>query len=321
MSKKFKFNKGLIPKLIVIGIFLALVIIAIISDKVLTGTAFGDFVNNTIGKFFNIIDILKNHWITIAESIVIIVFFWLLNKLFEYILLPLGKKRNKHSTWWVLFRSIFKYLSSAVAIFLVLSAWGVDTPTLLIGAGIVGLAISFGAQSLIEDVIAGLFIIFEKQFKIGDVIQVGETRGYVIDIGIRTTSIEDVYGDILIVNNSDLRMILNTSANLSPAISEIYISYDQPLENVENIVKKALPTLKERIPDIIEGPSYRGVQKLDSNGVLIRVYAKVEDLKKFQVVRDMNRELKLVFEKNNIKFGFPTVNVNEREEEVKKAKD
>ena len=82
MSKKFKFNKGLIPKLIVIGIFLALVIIAIISDKVLTGTAFGDFVNNTIGKFFNIIDILKNHWITIAESIVIIVFFWLLNKLF-----------------------------------------------------------------------------------------------------------------------------------------------------------------------------------------------------------------------------------------------
>jgi small-conductance mechanosensitive channel len=261
MSKKFKFNKGLIPKLIVIGIFLALVIIAIISDKVLTGTAFGDFVNNTIGKFFNIIDILKNHWITIAESIVIIVFFWLLNKLFEYILLPLGKKRNKHSTWWVLFRSIFKYLSSAVAIFLVLSAWGVDTPTLLIGAGIVGLAISFGAQSLIEDVIAGLFIIFEKQFKIGDVIQVGETRGYVIDIGIRTTSIEDVYGDILIVNNSDLRMILNTSANLSPAISEIYISYDQPLENVENIVKKALPTLKERIPDIIEGPSYRGVQR------------------------------------------------------------
>ena len=83
IMSKFKFNKGLIPKLIVIGIFLALVIIAIISDKVLTGTAFGDFVNNTIGKFFNIIDILKNHWITIAESIVIIVFFWLLNKLFS----------------------------------------------------------------------------------------------------------------------------------------------------------------------------------------------------------------------------------------------
>ena len=219
--------------------------------------------------------------------------------------MPLGKKRNKHSTWWVLFRSIFKYLSSAVAIFLVLSAWGVDTPTLLIRAGIVGLAISFGAQSLIENVIAGLFIIFEKQFKIGDEIQVGETRGYVIEIGIRTTSIEDVYGDILIVNNSDLRMILNTSANLSPAISEIYISYDQPLENVENIVKKALPTLKERIPDIIEGPSYRGVQKLDNNGVLIRVYTKVEDLKKFQVVQDMNRELKIVLKRIILNLGSP----------------
>ena len=128
---------------------------------------------------------------------------------------------------------MFKYITTILAIFLVLSTWGVATPTLLVGAGIVGLAISFGAQSLIEDVIAGLFIIFEKQFLIGDIIQVEKFRGRVIEIGIRTTSLEDVNGDILIVNNSDLRMIVNTSANLSPAICDISVSYGQDLTYIE----------------------------------------------------------------------------------------
>ena len=111
-----------------------------------------------------------------------------------------------------------------VGVFLVLSAWGVQTPTLLAGAGILGLALSFGAQSLIEDVIAGLFIIFEKQFQVGDIIQAHSFRGKVTEIGVRTTTLVDVNGDVLIINNSDLRQTINTSANLSPAICDISIA-------------------------------------------------------------------------------------------------
>ena len=317
MNREKAKKRALITNIIVAALFVVLVIIAIIADQALRGTAFGDFVNNTIGRFFNILGLVQNHWITIVESIVIIVFFWLLNRLMEFILLPLAKRKTHRSTLWLLLRSIFKYLTSAIAIFLVLSAWGVDTPVLLVGAGIVGLAISFGAQSLIEDVIAGLFIIFEKQFMIGDVIQVNGTRGIVTDIGIRTTTIEDVYGDILIVNNSDLRMILNTSANLSPAICDAYISYDQNIENVEKIIEEAVIVMKEQIPSIKDGPKYRGVQRIDEKGILIRIYAKTEELDKYQAVRDMNRVLKIVFDKRGVKFGFPSVIVHSDKEAPK----
>lgn len=310
MEKK-KIEKGLIMKIVVFSLIGVFVVIAVISDLWLSTTGFGNFVNNTIGKFFNIVGIIGNNAMVIAESVVIIVFFWLLNKLFEYLVMPLVRKRNQRSTIWVIIRSVFKYLTSVVAIFLVLSAWGVNTPTLLAGAGIVGLAISFGAQSLIEDVIAGLFIIFEKQFMIGDIIQVNNFRGKVIEIGIRTTSLEDVNGDILIVNNSDIRMIVNTSANLSPAICDISVSYGQDLKYIEGVINNSLALIKEKIPDIVEGPYYYGVQKLADSAVILRIYAKTEEKNKFQVVRNLNREVKLLFDQNKIEKPFPQVVVHQ----------
>jgi len=310
MERK-KHNKGLVTKIIVFSLVAILIVIAIISDLLLANTGFGNFVNNTIGKFFNVIQLVTNNTMTIVESLVIVVFFWLLNKLFEYLVMPLIRKRNQRSTMLVIFKSMFKYITTILAIFLVLATWGVATPTLLVGAGIVGLAISFGAQSLIEDVIAGLFIIFEKQFLIGDIIQVDKFRGRVIEIGIRTTSLEDVNGDILIVNNSDLRMIVNTSANLSPAICDISVSYGQDLTYIEKIINDSLTSIKEKIPDIQEGPFYRGVQQLGESSVILRIYAKTEEIKKYQVTRDMNRELKLLFDKNNITIPFPQVVIHQ----------
>ncbi len=116
------------------------------------------------------------------------------------------------------------------------------------GAGILGLALSFGAQSLIEDVIAGLFIIFEKQFQVGDIIQAHGFRGKVTEIGVRTTTLVDVNGDVLIINNSDLRQTINTSANLSPAICDISIAYDEDIERVEKIILANIEDLKNGFP-------------------------------------------------------------------------
>lgn len=314
-NKKKGIKKGLITKIVVFVLVFIFVAVAVVSDLWLSATAFGNFINNTIGKFFNIVALVTDNIIVIAESIVIIVFFWLLNKLFEYLILPLARKRTQSSTIWVIIKSIFKYLTSIVAVFLVLSVWGVDTPTLLIGAGIVGLAISFGAQSLIEDVIAGLFIIFEKQFMIGDIIQVNNFRGRVTEIGIRTTSLEDLNGDILIINNSDVRMIVNTSANLSPAVCDVSVSYGQDLQYIEDVIKQALPVFKEKITDIVEGPFYKGVQQLGDSAVILRIYAKTEETKKYQVVRDLNREIKLLFDQKKISIPFPQIVVHQEKDE------
>jgi len=292
--------------IIVLSVIAAVIIFAIVFGVVpaLSVTPFGVFINNTVGKFFNVANLFVNNSMAIIETLVIVFFVWALNEIIKYVVDLLIKKFRTKSTIWIIIRSIFKYGSVIVGVFLALSAWGVQTPTLLAGAGILGLALSFGAQSLIEDVIAGLFIIFEKQFQVGDIIQAHGFRGKVTEIGVRTTTLVDVNGDVLIINNSDLRQTINTSANLSPAICDISIAYDEDIERVEKIILANIEDLKKRIPDIVEGPFYRGVQSLSDSSVVIRMYARTDELKKYQVTRDLNKEMKLLFDRNGIQIPF-----------------
>jgi small conductance mechanosensitive channel len=303
---KQKMKKGTLRMIIVLSVIAAVIIFAIVFGVVpaLSVTPFGVFINNTVGKFFNVANLFVNNSMAIIETLVIVFFVWALNEIIKYVVDLLIKKFRTKSTIWIIVRSIFKYGSVIVGVFLALSAWGVQTPTLLAGAGILGLALSFGAQSLIEDVIAGLFIIFEKQFQVGDIIQAHGFRGKVTEIGVRTTTLVDVNGDVLIINNSDLRQTINTSANLSPAICDISIAYDEDIERVEKIILANIEDLKKRIPDIVEGPFYRGVQSLSDSSVVIRMYARTDELKKYQVTRDLNKEMKLLFDRNGIQIPF-----------------
>lgn len=311
-NAKEKRKRDMVRMIVVFSIIVAVIAFAIIFGTVpaLSVTPFGLFVNNTVGKFFNVANLFVDNSMAIVESLVIVFFMWALNELVKYLVNFLVKKFKAKSTLWIIIRSVVKYGSVVVGLFLVLSAWGVQTPTLLAGAGIIGLALSFGAQSLIEDVIAGLFIIFEKQFEVGDIIQVQDFRGTVSEIGVRTTTIIDVNGDVLIINNSDLRKTINTSANLSPAVCDISIAYEEDIERVEKIIKDNIEDLKKRIPDIVEGPFYRGVQSLSDSAVIIRMYARTEELKKYQVTRDLNKEMKLLFDRNDIKIPFNQIVVH-----------
>lgn len=207
--------------------------------------------------------------------------------------------------------SFIKYLAVLILIFVVLKAWGVDTATLLAGAGILSLIVGLGAQPLIEDIIAGLFIVFEELFDVGDIIVVDGFRGTVKEIGIRTTQIEDAGGDIKVVNNSDIRTLINMTSQLSLAICEVDIEYGESLERVEVIIKNNLDSVKAAIPDISEGPYYMGVSALGASGVRLRFTAKCVESQKFQVERDMNRQIKLLFDRNGINIPFTQVVVHE----------
>ena len=305
-------KKGTVRMIIVLSVIAAVIIFSVIFGVVpaLSVTPFGVFINNTFGKFFNVANIFANNTMALIETVVIVFFMWALNEIVKYLANLLIKKFHSKSTLWIIIRSIFKYGSVIVGVFLILSAWGVQTPTLLAGAGILGLALSFGAQSLIEDVIAGLFIIFEKQFQVGDIIQAHGFRGKVTEIGVRTTTLVDVNGDVLIINNSDLRQTINTSANLSPAICDISIAYDEDIERVEKIILANIEDIKKRIPDIVEGPFYRGVQSLSESSIVIRMYARTDELNKYQVTRDLNKEMKLLFDRNGIQIPFNQIVVH-----------
>jgi small conductance mechanosensitive channel len=212
---------------------------------------------------------------------------------------------------------MIKYLSVVIAFFLILSAWGVQTPTLLAGAGIVGLAISFGAQSLIEDIFSGLFIIFERQYSVGDIIQIGDFRGVVKEISLRVTKFEDINGDTKIINNSDIRGAINTTSSLSKAVCDISVSYDEDLEKVEKIITDNLAAIKNNIPKIVEGPYYLGVTQLGDSSVVLRVIGYVQEGDRPSTTRSLNREMKLLFDRNKIVIPFPQLVVYNGDLEVK----
>ena len=236
--------------------------------------------------------------------------------LFQLIKLIMNRgfgRTNKQITIIKLFISFLRWIIAIIAFLLVLSAWGVDTTTLLASAGILALIIGLGAQSLIADIIAGIFIVFEGDYQVGDIVVIDGWRGTVEEIGIRTTKVADAGGNIKIVNNSKITSIINQTHELSVAKCYMSIDYDESLERVELIMKENLSKIKERIPAIIDGPYYKGVSELGESSVnlLFMAICKEEDI--YQVQRDLNREMYLLFNQNDISIPFNQIVVSERE--------
>lgn len=245
------------------------------------------------------------------RSLSYIIFLLSLSYVIRLILKQFSRFLDKGKAFVDLICSFIKYIAVIALIFAVLSVWGVNTAALLAGIGILSLIVGLGAQPLIEDIIAGLFIVFEHVFDVGDIIVVDGFRGTVKEIGIRTTQIEDAGGDIKVVNNSDIRTLVNMTSQLSLAISEVDIEYGESLERVELVIRDNLESIKKNVPDIVEGPFYLGVAKLGASGVTLRFTAKCPEMQKFQVERDLNRQIKLMFDKNDINIPFTQIVVHE----------
>lgn len=221
---------------------------------------------------------------------------------------------NKRKTWLYLFGSMIKYLSIIVGLLTLLGVVGVDTTALVTGAGVLTLIVGLGCQSLVSDIVAGMFIMLEGNFEIGDIIVVDGFRGTVQQIGLRTTSIIDGVGNVKTINNSHLVDVINNSRNLSVAACVIGIEYDESLERVEKIVTDALPAIKENIPTIVDGPFYQGVYELGASSVNIKVVAKCKESNKYSTELALNREMKLLFDKNNVNIPYNQMVISYRDE-------
>ena len=188
---------------------------------------------------------------------------------------------------------------------------GVNTGAILASLGVLGLIIGFGTQSLIEDVITGLFIIFEGQFHVGDIVSIDDFRGTVTSIGVRTTQLTDAGGNIKIVNNSDIRTMTNLSEVTSAAVVDVGISYGADLKQAEDVVNELLK-LPEMYPDVfVSAPTYDGVQALSASSVDLRIVAKVDETQLYRAQRLMNRELKLALDDAGIEIPFQQVVVHQ----------
>lgn len=247
---------------------------------------------------------------SLIRSIQIITIAICVNLVLKLLMMKSFARSKRGITVTKMLNNFIKWIVGIVAILLILGAWGVDTTTLVASAGIVSLIVGLGAQSLVADIIAGLFIVIEGEYQVGDIVVIDDWRGTVKEIGVRTTKIEDAGGNIKIVNNSEIKTIINQTKSLSVAKAYISIEYGESLPKVEKIINDNLGKIKDNIPKIINGPYYRGVNALSSSSVDLMFTANCQEEDIFQVQRDLNRELKILFDENGITIPFPQVVIN-----------
>lgn len=295
------------------------IIISIILIVILANPGWLPFSEETITK---IRDLQTNHFLIersgritvahIATLILAIAIIWLVYQVLSLILKFYGEKGAHSRTISILLSGLFRYLAIIIAFIWGLSILGVDTTAVLAGAGIIGLIIGFGAQSLIEDIITGLFIIFERQYEVGDIIVIDDFRGIVRSIGVRTTSLEDAGGNIKVVNNSDIRNFQNRSRVTSLALADVSVSYGTDIRKLEQLLRDHLPEMYEPNKDLYLGaPVLMGVQDLADSGVVIRLSVDCDEENIFRAQRRLRRDIKVLFDDFGVEIPFPQVVVHQ----------
>ena len=293
-------------------VFFAIMALITISGFVFANYIYGEksLFNQAISENI-VITTAYNKIPAVVKSIQIISIAWLISVCIRGLLKAFLSKSNRGATIVTLLNSFIKYLIVIIEIMLILNAWGVDSGTLFASAGILSLIIGLGAQSLISDIIAGIFIVFEGEYQVGDIVIIDGWRGTVDEIGIRTTKIKDWQGNIKIINNSNISSVINQSKELSFTTCVIAIDYNESIPKVELLIKNNIERMKNAIPEIVEGPYYKGIDSLGDSSVNLLFIAKCKEADYYVVQRGLNRELKLIFDENGISIPFPQITVNQ----------
>lgn len=199
-----------------------------------------------------------------------------------------------------------------VAVFLALSEIGIEIGPLLAAAGVAGLAIGFGAQSLVKDFLSGFFILLENQYRVGDVVKIGDFAGIVEKMTLRITALRDIQGVAHFIPNGEIKSVSNMSYQWSRMLVEVGIAYKENVDNAINILKSVCAEFYAEEPwksDLLEEPQVVGVEALADSQVTIRVMAKTNPLKQWDAMREFRRRVKNRFDQERIEIPFPHMTV------------
>ena len=253
-----------------------------------------------------------NHYLVIAiDTIACICGGIVVGFIADFILAITLRGSKRAITIEKLFHSCIKYVVAIVVVVALLIIWfGKEyVSEVLGGLGILALIIGLGAQKLISDIIAGLFMVFEGRVEVGDIITVGSFRGTVEEIGLRTTVIVNSDGNIKVINNSNISEYVNMSKLPSYPSCSCIIDFSNDIQHVEEVITNALPSFKEKIPTLLTVPAFKGIDAIDTKGYVILIIAECNECDKSQSQRNMNRELLLLCEKEGIKLALPQVEI------------
>lgn len=212
-------------------------------------------------------------------------------------------------------KSVVKYTVYTIIVISVLNVLNIPTAPLLATAGLGGLAVGFGAQSLVKDVFTGFLILFEDQYGVGDFITIGSMTGTVEDMGLRITKIRAFSGDLYIIPNGEVKTVTNHSRGSSLAIIDIGIAYEADADRAMTVLNKITEEYyKNNQESIVKNPEVLGIIKFNESEVVIRTIAETRSLMHWKVERELRKYMLEAFKDNSIEIPYPKRVIIKKEE-------
>lgn len=221
---------------------------------------------------------------------------------------PVEAEKKREDTLIRIFNGALNIVILLMAVLMIMQEFGMEIGPILAGAGIVGLALGFGGQYLIRDIITGMFIILENQYRIGDVINVDSTGGLVEDISLRKTTLRDMNGTVHHIPHGEIKIVSNLSRKYARINIDIGISYDSDLEKVINVINK---TGKELAEDPVHGcsiitpPQFLRVEDFADSAIILKILGDTKPLKQWELSGEFRKRIKMAFDREGIEIPFP----------------
>jgi len=228
---------------------------------------------------------------------------------------PIRITARREATLKKLIQNMLSYVIYFIAFIMTLETVGIEIGPLLAGAGVAGLAIGFGAQNLVRDIISGFFIIFEDQFSVGDYVTISGVEGTVEEIGLRTTKVQSWTGEQNVIPNGNVTQVTNYSIHNGLAVVDINIPYENDIGVAEKIIEDVAGDLPGKYEEIIEVPEIYGVQTLELSHFVIRVVAETEPVYQWAGARNIRKEVKERLYKEGIDIPSPRLVMYSRNEQ------
>lgn len=216
---------------------------------------------------------------------------------------PFDERRA--NTLKTILKSVLSYAIYFIAAITIMDELNVPVAAVLSAAGILGLAVGFGAQSLVKDVITGFFIIFEDQFSVGEYIETEGVGGVVEDVGLRVTRLRDWGGQLHIIPNGKISMVTNHNRGNMRALVEVSVSYEENIDRVLDILRQVTVRMAEDYKGILrEGPQVLGIWKMADSEVGIRIVARTKPMEQWGIEMELRKRIKEAFDREGIKVPY-----------------
>jgi moderate conductance mechanosensitive channel len=218
------------------------------------------------------------------------------------------RREQRANTMGGLLKSITTGVIAVIVLFMVVAQLGYNIAPLIASAGIVGLALGFGAQSLVKDFLGGIFLILEDQYGVGDSVNLGTASGTIEAVGLRVTRLRDVNGTVWYVRNGEILAVGNMSQEWARTVLDVPVAFSADLGRVREVLQEVAHAVwedPEYRPDILEEPEVWGVERWDSDGVVMRLVVKTAPLQQWSVARELRERVKDRFDVEGIEIPLP----------------